>query len=123
MRYDVDTDLYEGPLPLLVELAKLNLVDVFLIKLVDLTKRYLQHVVISGIVGYSKPHPEIFRIALRLAGIEPSQAIHVGDLYESDIVGARNAGIQGVLIDREGTASNLDCPRIMNLGDIYRYFT
>ena len=86
-------------------------------------KRYLQHVVISGIVGYSKPHPEIFRIALRLAGIEPSQAIHVGDLYESDVVGARNAGIQGVLIDREGTASNLDCPRIMNLGDIYRYFT
>ncbi len=44
MRYDVDADIYEGPLPLLVELAKLNLIDVFLIKLVDLTRQYLQQV-------------------------------------------------------------------------------
>ena len=49
MRYEVDADLYEGPLPLLVELAKLNLVDVFLIKLVDLTQQYLQRVKAAGI--------------------------------------------------------------------------
>ena len=41
MTYDVDADLYEGPLPLLVELAQLQLIDVFLIKLVELTKGYL----------------------------------------------------------------------------------
>ncbi len=44
MRYQVDADLYEGPLHLLVELAKLNLVDVFLIKLVELTASFRQHV-------------------------------------------------------------------------------
>ncbi|MBI3320866.1 MAG: segregation/condensation protein A [Candidatus Omnitrophica bacterium] len=44
MRYEVDADLYEGPLPLLVELAKLNLIDVFLIKLVELTSQYLHQV-------------------------------------------------------------------------------
>ena len=49
MRYDVKADLYEGPLPLLVELAKLNLVDVFLIKLVALTQQYLEQVKTSGI--------------------------------------------------------------------------
>ena len=49
MRYEVDADLYAGPLPLLVELAKLNLVDVFLIKLVDLTHQYLKRVKASGI--------------------------------------------------------------------------
>lgn len=49
MRYDVDTDLYEGPLPLLVELAKLKLVDVFIIKLMDLTRQYLERIKASGV--------------------------------------------------------------------------
>ena len=44
MRYDVEADLYEGPLPLLVELARLNLVDIFLVKLFELTQSYLQQV-------------------------------------------------------------------------------
>jgi HAD superfamily hydrolase (TIGR01549 family) len=83
--------------------------------------RYLQHVIISGIVGYSKPHPEIFRIAMREAKVEPTQVVHVGDLYDSDVVGARNAGIEGVLIDREGTGTQYDCPRIKSLDEIYRF--
>ena len=41
MRYDVQTDVYDGPLGLLVELAKLNLLDLFLIKLRELTAQYL----------------------------------------------------------------------------------
>ena len=49
MRYDVDADLYEGPLPLLVELSKLHLIDVFLIKLVDLTQQYLHQVKVAGL--------------------------------------------------------------------------
>jgi HAD superfamily hydrolase (TIGR01549 family) len=81
--------------------------------------QYIGTVVISGIVGFSKPHPEIFRIALRKAGVEPQETIHVGDVYDSDVVGARNAGIQGVLIDREWRQSGLDCPRISNLHEVY----
>ena len=83
-------------------------------------RRYLKHVVISGVVGYSKPHPEIFRIAMRQAGVQPSQTVHVGDLYESDVVGARNAGIEGVLIDREGTGVAYDCPRVSSLDEVYK---
>ena len=49
MQFEVDADIYEGPLPLLVELAKLNLIDVFLIKLVDLTKQYLLEVKRAGL--------------------------------------------------------------------------
>jgi len=48
MRYEVSADVYEGPLPLLVELAKLNLIDVFIIKLVDLTAQYLAQIKASG---------------------------------------------------------------------------
>jgi HAD superfamily hydrolase (TIGR01549 family) len=83
--------------------------------------RYFDTVVISGVVGYSKPHPEIFRIALKEAGVGPTEAVHVGDLYEADVVGARNAGIEGILIDRDGSHTNYDCPQIRSLPEIYAY--
>ena len=44
MAYDVDADIYEGPLALLVELTKLNLIDIFLVKLVELAESYARHV-------------------------------------------------------------------------------
>jgi len=85
--------------------------------------KYLGTVVISGLVGYTKPHPEIFRIALRKAGVEAGEALHIGDLYEADIVGARNAGMLGVLVDRDGSHSGLDCPMIKSLSDVYLYIS
>ena len=48
MRYDVNADIYEGPLPLLVELTKMGLIDVFIVKLVDLTGQYLAQIKTSG---------------------------------------------------------------------------
>lgn len=57
MPYDVDADIYEGPLPLLVELTRYNLIDVFLIKLVDLTRQYLQQVKTSGLPAAPKDQP------------------------------------------------------------------
>jgi putative hydrolase of the HAD superfamily len=83
--------------------------------------KYLDSVVISGVVGYSKPNPEIFRIALREVGAEADEAVHVGDVYEADVVGARNAGMKGILIDRDGSNSRLDCPRIASLPAVYSY--
>ncbi len=83
--------------------------------------KYIGTVVISGVVGYSKPHPEIFRIALREAGVGPGEAVHIGDLYESDVVGARNAGIEGILVDRDGSHSPDNCLRVRSLSEIYAY--
>ncbi len=82
-------------------------------------RRYIGTVVISGAVGFSKPHPEIFRIALRLSGADADRTVHVGDVYESDVVGARNAGIRGVLIDREGRQAERECARITGLDQVY----
>ena len=83
--------------------------------------KYLDPVVISGAVGYTKPNPEIFRIALKGVGVGPHEAVHVGDLYDADVVGARNAGMKGVLIDRGGSHPGLDCPRIQTLPQIYHH--
>ena len=78
-------------------------------------------VVVSGVVGVSKPNPEIFRIALHSAGVAADETVHVGDLYDADVLGARNAGIEGVLIDREGSYGDLDCPKIASLEEVYRF--
>ena len=74
MRYEVDADIYEGPLPLLVELAKLNLIDVFLIKLVDLTQDYLARVKAAGVDlnELAEPLPLLGNlVALKARGLLP----------------------------------------------------
>jgi HAD superfamily hydrolase (TIGR01549 family) len=80
--------------------------------------RYLSAVVISGAVGYAKPHPEIFRIALRLTGLEPEDTVHVGDIFDSDVLGARSAGIRGILLDRDDLNGGRDCERVRTLLDL-----
>jgi HAD superfamily hydrolase (TIGR01549 family) len=86
-------------------------------------RKYLSSIVISGIVGYTKPHPEIFRIALKELGVNAGEAIHVGDLYEADVLGASNAGIRGILLDRDGSHEGLDCPRIQSLAEVRSWLT
>jgi putative hydrolase of the HAD superfamily len=56
--------------------------------------------VISAEAGVRKPDPRIFNLALEKAGVRPEEAIHVGDLVEDDVDGARRAGMRPVLIDR-----------------------
>ena len=66
-------------------------------------------------VGVEKPDPRIFEIALAAAGVAPEAAIHVGDLYEVDVVGARAAGIRAVLVDPADLHAHRDCPRVRSL--------
>ena len=42
---------------------------------------------------YRKPHKRIFELALEKANLSPEEVWYIGDQYECDIVGARNAGI------------------------------
>lgn len=70
-------------------------------------------------VGASKPDPKMFRAALSRAGVEPAQAAHVGDQLETDIDGARSAGINPILIDRHSAAVDYDaCPRITTMAEL-----
>lgn len=56
----------------------------------------------SAEAGAIKPDPAIFGPALELAGVDASEALHVGDTPEQDLVAARAAGIRALLIDRVG---------------------
>jgi putative hydrolase of the HAD superfamily len=59
-------------------------------------------VVTSAEVGAAKPSPRVFERALGIAGVEPGEALHVGDKVDNDIEGAAAAGIRAVLLQREG---------------------
>jgi len=48
-------------------------------------------------VGYLKPHPSIFEAALECLGVEPDQAVFVGDNLTADIGGAQAAGMLAIL--------------------------
>ncbi|NWG15993.1 MAG: HAD family hydrolase [Chloroflexi bacterium] len=48
-------------------------------------------------VGYLKPHPAIFQAALDGLGVQPEEAVFVGDNPTADIAGAQAAGLQAIL--------------------------
>jgi putative hydrolase of the HAD superfamily len=63
-------------------------------------------VVTSAEFGAAKPDPAIFAHALELAGgVDPADAVHAGDDVEADVEGARAAGIDAVLVARDGEAA------------------
>lgn len=61
---------------------------------------FFEAVVVSGVVGYAKPHPKIFRLALERLGVLPEQTLFVGDSLEDDVKGAQAVGMPSILIDR-----------------------
>lgn len=79
---------------------------------------YIDEVVASAAVGYRKPDPAIFEVAMERLGVTPEDSVHVGDLPEADGAGAAAAGIRPIIIDRNGVLD--DCPyeRISLLTDL-----
>jgi putative hydrolase of the HAD superfamily len=87
--------------------ARLAVVSNWDVSLHDVLERtalrpLLDAVVISAELGAAKPDPAIFRAALERLGAHAAEAIHVGDSVEHDVAGARAAGLEAVLVARNG---------------------
>lgn len=61
-------------------------------------------ILVSAIVGASKPDPHIFEAALRVLDLPAAAVLHVGDSDHDDYDGARAAGLDALLLDRLGRA-------------------
>lgn len=72
----------------------------------------------SGLVGYEKPHPEIFRQALKSMDAAAAESLYVGDVYSVDYLGATGAGMQAVLMDVPGAYRDRGVPRVENLAEL-----
>lgn len=65
---------------------------------------FFDPILISSEAGVAKPASEIFGMALERHGLEPGECLHIGDSLKHDYVGARGAGLNALLLDREGEA-------------------
>jgi HAD superfamily hydrolase (TIGR01509 family) len=72
----------------------------------------------SGIVGVEKPRAEIFEAALTAMRARADESLYVGDVYSVDYLGARNAGMQAVLLDVSGAYRDRDLPRVESLAQL-----
>lgn len=76
---------------------------------------YFDLIVASARAGCDKPHPMIFQRTLEAMGVEPARAIHIGDSYAADVVGARSVGMDALWLDRVGKGGHPDARTIRDL--------
>ena len=79
-------------------------------------------IVTSALVGWEKPDRRTFFAALDPLGVDPGQALHVGDQPLSDVAGARKIGMGAALIDRYGRFQDGEYPamRVRSLMELAR---
>jgi putative hydrolase of the HAD superfamily len=106
--------LYDDVAPVLADLAasglRLGLISNTHRCLTSFQEHFALHGLISAAIsssehGYNKPHPSIFRTALRLLRVSPEEALMVGDNMKQDIEGALGVGMRAVLVCRSGVSS------------------
>jgi putative hydrolase of the HAD superfamily len=78
----------------------------------------LDGVVTSAELGSRKPGGAIFARGLALAGVGATDALHVGDSLEEDVAGARAAGIEALLVLRDGAAAPPGVQAIRTLDEL-----
>jgi HAD superfamily hydrolase (TIGR01509 family) len=79
---------------------------------------FFETLIISAEVGSEKPDPGIFLEALRRMQVAPERAVHVGDFYSIDVVGARGARIAPVMLDARGLSPDRDVTRVASLAEL-----
>jgi len=66
--------------------------------------------VYSSQVGFRKPHPRIFEMALELIGLPANRVLFIGDLLRADIAGAKRVGMRTIWKPARKTFKNGKCP-------------
>ncbi len=76
----------------------------------------------SGVVGLEKPDPRFFQVALDHFQVPAADAIHLGDIFGTDIAGARAAGMRSALVDPYGHYEGLhpEVPRVPGAAEVAR---
>ena len=80
--------------------------------------------VFSSSFGLSKPDPRIYLHCCELLGVEPSDAVFVGDGANDELAGAERVGITAILIHRPGedpyweNLAAFDGPRVTSIPEV-----
>ncbi|MCC6931025.1 MAG: HAD family hydrolase [Gemmatimonadaceae bacterium] len=88
----------------------------------DGIRGYFTATVYSMDVGHAKPRPEIFHTALGALGVEPHEALHVGDIERTDVAGALAVGMRAVRLDAVRDSGETRAERVArSLGELGDY--
>jgi putative hydrolase of the HAD superfamily len=74
--------------------------------------------VFSCSVGLRKPDPRIYLLACEQLGVEPGEAIFVGDGANDELAGAERVGMTAVLLERDGEEQDWAGRRIRTLPEL-----
>jgi putative hydrolase of the HAD superfamily len=66
---------------------------------------YIDNLYLSEMVGYHKPDKRIFDYAVKSSNAKKSESIMIGDNFDADIAGAKNAGIHQIYFNPRGNTS------------------
>lgn len=111
-QYQISRQVVAGVVPLLEHLhgqVKITIVTNNIVKeqLDKLRHLRLEHLVdeliTSEETGFIKPDPRIFHAALERSGCHAGEVVMVGDSWRSDVLGAHQAGIRAIWLNRAGT--------------------
>ena len=84
---------------------------------------YFKTIADSQVVGFEKPDPRIFEHALAVCKADPYRTVHIGDMYDTDILGAKAVGIHSILLDPYNDWKVGDCPKQPDLLSFARFIS
>jgi len=70
--------------------------------------QYFDETIYSDETGYFKPHPKMFEIPLEKFNCKPQNAIHVGDMLETDVRGAKEYNMLAVWFNDSNKPKSYD---------------
>lgn len=65
-------------------------------------QHYFKELILSDHIGINKPRRELFEYALDRAGTTAESSIMIGDMFETDIAGAANIGMDQIFVNLKG---------------------
>ncbi len=65
-------------------------------------RKYFKKIVLSEDIGINKPNPELFIYALQVADATIENSIMIGDMFDTDIVGAAGVEMDQIFYNRKG---------------------
>lgn len=75
----------------------------------------------SAEINEEKPNPRIIHYAMKKMHIIPDGTFYVGNEYEMDVIVARRAGVEPILIDRDNILPYADCLKFLSLSEMATY--
>jgi putative hydrolase of the HAD superfamily len=69
-------------------------------------RQFFKFVLLSTHFGFRKPDPRLFRIACAMLNTPPEEAVYIGNDLETDVKGAKQIGMQAILLDRKTEQKN-----------------